>query len=149
MKKSPFFSASLSVILLAAFAASAQSIYQLQPLSGFGSHGDGSVRLGEINTLDNGANQRGMAYDPGLTNLVLVDTHSGGGGSKDIMGNIFILNALTGGNVDDGFGGSFKLNTNGMPHVEANQAYADAPAAVADDGVVYVCNQVNDSTTTD
>src|SRR5947208_2694542 len=101
-----------SVALLCAGAAMGQSIYQLTPLSTFGSHGDGSLRPGEAH-LDNQFNQRGMAYDPVLTNLVVVDTHSGSGGSDHVLGNIFILNALTGANLDDGSGGDFKLNTNG------------------------------------
>jgi len=98
--------------------------------------------------LDNAYNQRGMAFDPLSTNLVLVDTHTGQGASDHGVGHIYILSALTGANLDDGSGGDFILNTNGIPTIGLNQAYPYAPAAVADDGVVYVCNQVNNSTTT-
>src|SRR6266478_3346316 len=125
----------------------AQNIYQLLPLAGFGSHGDGSLRPGD-NHLDNAYNQRGMSYDPLSTNLVLVDTRTGQAASDHGVGHIYILNALTGANLDDGSGGDFILNTNGIPVVGLNQAYPYAPAAVADDGVVYVCNQVNNSGTT-
>src|SRR5205823_13080475 len=67
--------------LFFAVVAAAQNIYQLTPLSGFGSHGDGSVRPGDIPTLDAAYNQRGMAYDQVLTNLISVDTHTGQAGS--------------------------------------------------------------------
>src|SRR5882672_2176084 len=127
--------------------AHSQNIYQLSPLSGFGPHNDGSLRPGDSH-LDNAYNQRGMAFDPLSTNLVLVDTHTGQGASDHGVGHIYILSSLTGANLDDGSGGDFILNTNGIPTIGLNQAYPYAPAAVADDGVVYVCNQVNNSTTT-
>jgi len=52
------------------------------------------------------------------------------------VGNYYVLSGLTGQTLDDGFGGDFKLNTNGMPNVQVNQSYPYAPAVVADDGVV-------------
>src|SRR5436309_1846184 len=93
----------------------AQNIYQLQPLSGFGSHTDGSIRPGDTLTFnlsnnalfDNASNERGMAYDPVLTNLVIVDTHTGGGGSDHGVGAIYVLNAQNGLNLDNGSGGAF------------------------------------------
>src|SRR4051812_1130847 len=126
------------------FQSLGQNIYQLQPLSTFSTHGDGSLRpgdpiasnLGSQPLFDNASNQRGMAYDPTLTNLVIVDTHTGPGASDHGVGAIYVLDARTGANLDDGSGGSFVLNTNGMPTIGINQAYPYAPAAVADDGVV-------------
>jgi hypothetical protein len=138
---------SLAFIICFSPFLSAQNIYQLSPLAGFGSHSDGSLRPGD-NHLDSTYDQRGMSFDPVSTNLVLVDTHTGQGASDHGVGHIYILNALTGNNLDDGSGGDFILNTNGIPTVGVNQAYPYAPAAVADDGVVYVCNQVNNSSTT-
>src|SRR6478672_5048449 len=88
------------------FSAAAQPIFQLQPLSGFGLHSDGSVRPGE-SVFDSSSNQRGMAFDPILNHLVLVDTHTGAGGSDHGVGNIFILDAATGFTLDDGSGGDF------------------------------------------
>jgi hypothetical protein len=140
---------SLSVIALFSCVTSpinAQTIYQLTPIPTFGTHGDGSLRPGE-GPFDALTNQRGMAYDPTQTNLIVVDTHTGPAASDRGVGNIFVLNALTGGFIDNG-GGNFVLNTNGIGIVGPNQAYPYAAAAVAVDGVVYVCNQVNNVTTT-
>jgi hypothetical protein len=136
MKK--LFLCSFAIILAFAFCVTgtAQNIYQLQPLSTFGSHGDGSIRSGE-SIFDSGSNQRGMAYDPVLTNLVIVDTHSGAGFSDHPVGHIYVRDALTGSTVGE-------LNQSTIGTVAGNQAYPYAAAAVADDGVVYVCNQVAD-----
>src|SRR6185436_14509325 len=102
--------------------------------------GDGTaINLSSNPLFDNGSNVRGMAYDPVLTNLVIVDTHTGANGSDHGVGAIYSLNALTGANVDDGLGGSFVFNTNGMPTVSL-QLYPYCAAAVADVGVVYVAN---------
>src|SRR5262245_13730423 len=128
----------------------AQNTYQLQPLSAFGNHSDGSLRPNDTRALnlnndplmDNLSNQRGVAYDPLLTNLVVVDTHTGGGGSDHGIGGIYVLDAQTAFNVDNGLGGPFVLNTNGMPTLP-NQLYPYASAAIADDGVVYVFNQIS------
>ena len=125
----------------------AQNIYQLQPLTSFGTHGDGSVRSGD-SIFDSAFNQRGMAFDPVLTNVIVVDTHTGTGASDHGVGHIYVLDGRTGANLDDGSGGNFVLNTNGLPTVGPNQLYPYAPAAVAADGAVYVANQVGNSTNT-
>src|SRR4051812_9144285 len=96
---------SLLLLCLGLFCSvHAQNIYQLQPLAGFGSHSDGSLRPGDPLTFnlsnnalfDNASNQRGMAYDPVLTNLVIVDTHTGGSGSDHGVGAIYVLDARNG-----------------------------------------------------
>jgi hypothetical protein len=133
-----------SLTVLAGTITNAQNIYQMIPIGTFGTHSDGSLQPGDF-PFDNGFNQRGMAFDPVLTNVVVVDTHTGTGGSDHGVGHIYILNGRTGQPVDDGFGGNLALNTNGIPTIGINQAYPYAPAVVADDGVVYVCNQVNNS----
>src|SRR5262249_15661310 len=125
--------------------------YQLTPLNNFGTHSDGSIRpadnppssLGSQGLFDTGFNQRGMAYDPVLSNLVIVDTHSGSGGSTDVRGGIYVLDATYGTNQLDTVDNTLVLNTNGIN----GGSYADSGVVVADDGAVYVCNQVVNSGT--
>ncbi|MGI8966474.1 MAG: hypothetical protein ACR2H1_10370, partial [Limisphaerales bacterium] len=88
------------------FAAWAQTISTLTPLTSFGARGDGSiqpgdsigtnpqsgnnvqisapggvgVQSGDLPASTNGFNMRGLSYDPISGNLVFVDTHSGSGG---------------------------------------------------------------------
>ena len=120
-----------------------QNNYTLSPYATFGPNGDGSVKPGDlpyveaqdVPTGSTGFHQRGLAYDPVSGNLVYVDTHSGSGGSATIISNIFILNGSNGNIVTN-------LNLTGM----SGGAYVAAPAAVADDGVIYVANQVTVST---
>lgn len=122
-------------------SARAQTSTMLSPLTTFGNSGDGTIQPGATDPyppLDTGNNQRGMAYDPVSGNVVLVDTHSGGGGGF-LAGAIYILDGTYGTNITT-------LNTNGM--VYAGSGYADAAAGVADDGVIYVADQVNNSATT-
>ena len=85
----------------------------------------------------NGFNMRGLTYDPVSGSLVYVDTHSGSGGSITLMPNagVYILDSTNGTVITT-------LNTNGI----VGGAYTHVGAAVADDGVVYVCNQVPVST---
>src|SRR5882757_6873702 len=117
-----------ALLILIAFGlgciVQAQNIYQLQPLPGFGSHGDGSLRPNDIRAVnlsgsqplfDNGSNERGMAYDATQTNIVIVDTHTGASSSDHGVGQIYVLDGQTGANRDDGFGGPFVFNTNTMP----------------------------------
>ncbi len=121
---------------LTVLTSEAQTSFSLTPLATFGTRGDGSIQPGDTFYVDSGFNQRGIAFDPVSTNLVFVDTHSGQNGSAGVLGSIFILDGSTGANIST-------LNTNGI----SGGSYADAPAIVADDGVVYVCNQVTTSGT--
>ncbi|EEF60399.1 immunoglobulin domain-containing protein [Pedosphaera parvula] len=129
----------LAIISLMAlvFGANAQTNPGLNPLTSFGVRFDGSIQPLDVPWIDIGNNQRGMAYDPVTGYLVFVDTHSGAGGSSNVLGNIYILDGINGTIVTN-------LNTNGI----VGGAYADAGSLVADDGAVYVCNQVNNSGTT-
>src|SRR6266566_6741335 len=122
--KKLFINSSLILLSFGLFSSvQAQNIYQLQPLPGFGSHGDGSIHPGDVRAVnlgnqplfDNQSNERGMAYDPTQTNVIVVDTHTGAGSSDHGVGQIYVLDAQSGANRDDGSGGQFVFNTNGMP----------------------------------
>jgi hypothetical protein len=125
------------LLVLGGVGASAQTARVLNPLTTFGPNSDGRINSGSSNPLlEASSNQRGMAVDPVSGNIVLVDAQSGTGGSTDIRGNIFILGGNDGLTITT-------LNTNGM----GGGTYASSAVAVADDGAVYVCNQINNSTT--
>ena len=131
------------VFLVSAFATFGQNITTLDPLTSFGLHSDGSIQPNDTTWVDTSFNQRGMAVDPVTGNLVYVDTRSGSGGSTNVQGAIYILDGTYGTNLLDATGlNPFTLATNGIQ----GGNYADAAAAVAADGVVFVCNQVNSST---
>src|SRR5258706_9811882 len=120
--------------------SNAQNNYTLNPLTSFGSRGDGSIQPGDsigVLTLDSAFNQRGLACDPITTNLVWVDTHSGSGGSSYVTGNVYVVDGLLGTPATPS-----TLLTNGIN----GGSYADTGAAIADDGVVFVCNQTPVST---
>lgn len=121
----------LAAILLGITTANAQTISTLAPLATFGTHGDGSRQPGDETWLDSAFNQRGLAFDPVSKNLILVDTHTGTGGGSAVQGNIYVLDGANGTAVTT-------LDKTGI----AGGSYADAPAGVADDGTVYVANQV-------
>lgn len=117
------------------FAASAQTTKMLSPLTSFGIRGDGSIQPLDQVWIDTLSNQRGIACDPVSGNVIFVDTHSGSGGSAAVQGSIFVLDGATAAVLGT-------LNTNGIN----GGSYADAPVGVADDGVVYVANQITSST---
>src|SRR5438552_1941689 len=109
----------------------------LNPLTGFGANGDGSIRPGDsvgALTFDTGFNQRGLACDPITGNLVLVDANSGSGGGPSGSNGVYVITG------DLGLSASpATLLTNGM----VGGSYVDVPVGIADDGVVFICNQVN------
>ncbi len=161
----------LSVYLLLAWSmitANAQTTFTLNPLYSFGSRGDGSIQPGDsIGTSPttgnnvqisaqggfgiqpgdsiaapistNGFNMRGLSYDPISGNLVFVDTHTGSGGSTTTPTNaaIYILDRDSGNIIG-------ALNTNGI--VGGGGVGTFVAAGVAEDGAVYVANQINTST---
>jgi hypothetical protein len=128
----------LCLLILGLAPVSRGQTYSLVPLASFGPNGDGSIRPLDRPWVDSLNNQRGLACDPTTTNLVFVDTHSGSAGSAAVQGSIFIVEGTYGTNLLDESALPFTLNTNGIN----GGSYADAPAAVAADGVVYVANQV-------
>jgi hypothetical protein len=153
----------LLIVSACAATAQAQNTFTLNPLITFGTRSDGSIQpgdsmgvnpqtgnevkvsapggygiqLGDPTGSTNGFNMRGLAWDPVSTNLVFVDTHSGSGGSGTFVTNaaIYILNPASGLIIG-------ALSTNGI----SGGAYTHVAAGVADDGVVYVANQVNKNT---
>jgi len=164
-----------AILLVAIVSTSAQTTFTLNGYSSFGPNGDGSVNPGQsIGTSPalaqpvlisaqgtptawfsgedlqdqrptgstNGFNMRGIVYDPTSGNLILCDTHVGSGGTVGGSGAlgpfsaIYILDS-TNGNIIGA------LNTNGM----IGGAYTHVVPGVADDGVVYICNQTTASAT--
>ena len=122
--------------------ASAQNNFTLTPLTTFGGYGDGSIYPDDtayvtfqFNT--NSYQQRGMACDPTTGNLVIVDPHSGQAGSTNMLGSIYVVDGNTGAQL-----GTLSTNTITGGNLAASSA------GIADDGVVYICNQVADSTNT-
>src|ERR1017187_5247526 len=132
--------------------AHAQTSYTLNPLNTLGTRGDGSIQPGDSigtnpqtgNPIAISApyvNPNSYGVQPGdvNTNLVFVDTHEGSAGSAAFVTNaaIYILDPNSGQIIG-------ALATNGI----VGGSYTHVVAGVADDGVVYVCNQTTASTTT-
>jgi hypothetical protein len=117
----------IAVLLLLGAGAGAQIV--LQPLTTFGTNGDGTIRPGDFDyaflTSSNGL-QRGLAYNPTTGHLIIVNRNPIGAET------INIIDAFTGTNVSEldqssrTFGGS------------ADFAYD--MVGVADDGAIYVGN---------
>src|SRR6185503_4539663 len=85
----------------------AQNNFVLNPNMGFGFvNFDGSLRPGERFYLTTGSFQRGMAYNPGSGNIILVD-RAVNAASPNISGGIYIINGTDGQDVG-------ALNTAGM-----------------------------------
>ncbi len=170
MKKIFFFSLCVAITLSLA-TARGQTAFTLNPLTSFG-RSDGSIQPGDsigtspttgnniqisaqtiittttTNTYGvqpgdsiaapnstNGFNMRGLSYDPVSGNLVFVDSHTGSGGASAVPPNaaIYVLDSSSGQIIG-------ALNTNG---ITGGSLAAFVTAGVADDGVVYVANQVN------
>jgi hypothetical protein len=88
----------------------------------------------------NGYNQRGLAADPVSGNLVFAEPKGGQNGSTNVLGSIYILNKNSGNVIAT-------LNTNGITAGGGSSpGYAFYAAAVADDGVVYLCDEITSST---
>jgi hypothetical protein len=149
------------LVSLVSLITQAQTTFTLNPLTSFGPNNDGSIRPGQSigtspvtgNEVDisgpggygiqpgdgrgstNGFDMRGLAADPITGNLVFVDTHTGSGGASFPTNNsgIYILNRDSGQIVG-------ALNTNQMTGGSLGPFIT---AGVADDGVVYIANQIN------
>ncbi|MGZ5544344.1 MAG: hypothetical protein ACXWIU_06685, partial [Limisphaerales bacterium] len=150
-------------------AVKAQTTYTLDVPANFGSRGDGSIQpddsigtnpqsgnnikisapgghgiqpgdLTASPVSTNGFNMRGLTYDPVTGHLVFVDTNTGSGGAQTMVPNsaIYILDGNTGQILS-------ALNTNGIVN-DTGGIGCVVTAAVADDCVIYVANQINNAT---
>jgi hypothetical protein len=155
--------------VLVTVAGAQPTTFTLNPLASFGGRGDGSIQPGDsigtspltgndvkISALGgfgiqpgdsvsapistNGFNMRGLAWDPVSGNLVFVDTHTGQNGATFMVPNsaVYILNPNSGQIIG-------ALNTNGV--FGGGGIGAVAAVGVADDGAIYVANQINNSGT--
>jgi hypothetical protein len=134
MKRPLFLACCVAGAALFTPSALAQTHAFLNPLFPFGPHGDGSLRPGDQAYVTTGSFQRGLAHNPATGNLIFIDRQAGGSGSAGITGFIYVLNGVTGEAIAT-------LSTNGME----GGNFADFAVAVADDGVIYVGNLVNDA----
>jgi hypothetical protein len=150
-------------------SVNAQTTYTLNPATDFGTNFDGSIRPGngigfspvngndvKICTLNNvgvqpgdliaspiqtnGFNQRGMTYDAVTGHLIFVDTRTGQGGSQTMPPNsaVYVLDSTSGHIL-----GAF--NTNGIID-DGPGVGCVVTAGAADDGAIYVMNQINNNT---
>ncbi|MDB6124249.1 MAG: hypothetical protein JWQ71_3242 [Pedosphaera sp.] len=164
----PFFLATLIHLAILSLASAQPTVFTLNPLTSFGSRGDGSIQPGDsigvnpatgnnvaisapggygIQPGDSGAapvstngfNMRGLSYDPVSGNLIFVDTHSGSGGSGILATNAAIY-------ILDPVSGQIigGLTTTGI----TGGSYTHVVPGVGDDGMIYICNQTTASQTT-
>ena len=134
MKKPAQLIATFISFVFLTLAVQAQ-VLVMQPVTTFGTHGDGSVRPGDVLCLTAaGQLQRGMAYNPITGNLLVVDRATNGGFNYIVYiidGNTGAqLGTLANATITDGGNAAFKLNLIG----------------VADDGAIYAANLANSTT---
>lgn len=123
---------SFTVLLPRAFA---QNYFSLEPLTTFGSRGDGSIQPNDQTWVTTTTAQRGLSYNPATGNLIFVD-RAVNGGSANFSGAIYVIGSIFG-NVDS------TLSPTGIQ----GGTFAHFAAAVAEDGLIYVGNVVADGTT--
>jgi hypothetical protein len=124
--------------------AQAATVNMLSPLTTFGPVGDGSIQppalyppyppvtIGTANT----GFQRGYAYDPTTGMTVLVDPNVGNAGNNpNFQGGIYVIDGTSGNVVST-------LAPDGI-YGPADGGWPASGLGVADDGVVYICNQVS------
>jgi hypothetical protein len=111
----------LALAALALQAAVSAQTLQLQPLAGFGTNGDGSLRPGDrpYLTADGNSSQRGMAYNPVTGHVLIVNRPPLGGQT------INIIDGTTG--TDLG-----QLDTSGLLS-EADNSYYITPTRIPTD----------------
>lgn len=125
----------IAVALWAHIAQAQTNFNTLSGISTFGSHSDGTVRPGDVPWLTTTNSQRGFAYNPVTSHLILVDRQVGGATGGAITGAIYIIDS-TGASI-----GTLNLSsmTNGGD-------FADYAVGVSDDGAIYVGNFINQNT---
>src|ERR1051325_3169691 len=104
----------------------------MQPLTSFGTNGDGSVRPGDVAGLtSSGQLQRGMAYNPTTGHLLVVDRAT----NSSINYFVYILDGATGANLG--------TLANITPFDGGNAAFVLNLIGVGDDGAIYAANLSN------
>jgi hypothetical protein len=123
--------ATLAMVTFLTVAAHAQ-LTVMQPVTAFGTHGDGSVRPGDVTGLTADSQlQRGMAYNPTTGHLLYVDRSTNAG----INYTVYILDGTTGAQI-----GSLQ---NISPLDGGNISFPLNLVGVADDGAIYAANLAN------
>ncbi len=127
----------LSIIIPVLFTlfsiAAYGDVITLQPLTTFGSHGDGSVRPGDL-TPDlsaTGQLQRGMAYNATTGHLLVVDRSTNGG----INYAVNIIDGNTGTHL-----GALDTSSGDILSTGGNTAFIFNLVGVAEDGSIYAGN---------
>jgi hypothetical protein len=110
----------------------------LAPLTTFGPHGDGSVRTNDQTYIATGDRDRSLGVSPLTGSVIILDRQTNGNNSLPwISGTIDVMNGTNGSTLN-------VLSTNSIVGT-TNGDFADDAIAVADDGVVYMANLVNNS----
>src|SRR6478609_7691454 len=115
--------------------ASAQ-IVVMQPLTTFGTNGDGSLRPNDVPALTaTNQLQRGMAYNPTTGHLLVVDRSTAYSSANN---DVHVLDGNTGAYLT-------KLN-NGSTLAGGSSGFTLNMIGVADDGAIYVVNLTTSTT---
>lgn len=124
-------------VSVAFFSIAAQAqVLVMQPLTTFGTNGDGSLRPGDAPFLTpTNQLQRGMAYNPTTGHLLVVDRST----SSSVNNDVYILDGNTGATLGT-------LN-NGSTLAGGNAAFTLNLVGVADDGAIYVANLTSSTAT--
>lgn len=122
----------LKVLLASSALAAATAMAQvvvMQPLTTFGTNGDGTVRPNEVPALTTTNQlQRGIAYNPATGHLLVVDRSSYSGPNNDVH----ILDGQTGAHLG--------ILENGSTLAGGTAGFTLSLIGVADDGAIYVAN---------
>jgi hypothetical protein len=134
----------LALALTAAIREARCQVLQFQPLSTFGTNGNGSILPFERTYLTSGNNryQRGMAYNPATGHLLiashaLIDTNSA---TTNVAPYIAIIDAASGADL-----GSLDLSS---LSIGADSGFDINMIAVADDGSIYASDMSSKTTST-
>ncbi|MGI8967098.1 MAG: hypothetical protein ACR2H1_13560, partial [Limisphaerales bacterium] len=118
-------------LLLFLSVSAVQAQVTLQPLTTFGTNGDGTIRPNDYPFLTSSNQwQRGMAYNPTTGHLLVVDRSTNG--PTGSFNDVYILDGTTGAALG-------KLD-NGSTLPGGNTAFVLNQIGVADDGAIYVVN---------
>jgi hypothetical protein len=164
-----------SIFIALVFSTTAQTTYTLNPLTSFGSRGDGSIQPGDSIGSSPYTTYNVLVSAPGVTNAwfpgeTVQDQRTGGStngfnmrglGWDPVSGNLIFVDTHlgSGGSVGGNgalspYAGIYVLDPNSGQIIGALKtngisggAYTHVAAGVSDDGVVYVANQANKGTT--